>query len=47
MTSYLCLLVWRKYNIDIYTYTTRVGAKASETPGTTAELQNGDSLTIF
>jgi serine-type D-Ala-D-Ala carboxypeptidase (penicillin-binding protein 5/6) len=47
MTSYLCLLICRKYNVDVYTYATRVGEKASETPGTTAELQNGDSLTIY
>jgi hypothetical protein len=36
MTSYLCLMICRKYSIDIYTYTTRVGEKAAETPGTSA-----------
>lgn len=40
-------MVCKKYNVDIYTYSTRVGDKAAETPGTTAELQNGDTLTIY
>lgn len=46
MTAYLSLMICRKYNIDIFTHTTRVGEKAAETPGTTAELQSGDILTI-
>ena len=29
MTCYLCLLICKKYNVDIYTYTTRVGDKAA------------------
>lgn len=29
MTAYLCLMVCKKYNIDIFTHTTRVGEKAA------------------
>jgi D-alanyl-D-alanine carboxypeptidase len=47
MTCYLCLVVCNKYKVDIFSYTTRVGDRAVETPGTTAELQNGDILTIY
>jgi serine-type D-Ala-D-Ala carboxypeptidase (penicillin-binding protein 5/6) len=46
MTCYLSLLICRKYNIDMYTHQMRVSDKAAETPGTTAELQSGDLLTV-
>jgi len=47
MTCYLCIMICKKYDIDIYNYQVRVGDKAAETPGTTAELQTGDILTIY
>ena len=47
MTCYLALLCCRKYNIDMYSYQARVTDKAADMPGTTAELQSGDVLTIF
>lgn len=47
MTCYLALLVCRKYSIDIYNHTVRISEKAAETPGTTAELQPGDILTVY
>jgi D-alanyl-D-alanine carboxypeptidase len=47
MTCYLCLLICKKYQIDMYTHQVRVTDRAAETPGTTAELQSGDILTIY
>ena len=46
MTCYLTLLICKKYNLDMYSYQTRVSDRAAEIPGTTAELQSGDLLTI-
>ena len=47
MTCYLCLLVCKKYHIDIFAHQIRVSERASETPGTTAELQSGDILYVY
>lgn len=47
MTCYLSLLICQKYGVDVYSYSVRVGDKAAEMSGTTAELQNGDVLTIY
>lgn len=47
MTCYLAIMVCTKYNLNIYRHTVRVGEKAAETPGTTAELQPGDILTLY
>ncbi|CAM6005272.1 unnamed protein product [Sphagnum balticum] len=47
MTCYLCIMVCIKYEIDIYNHQARVSDRAAETPGTTAELQTGDVLTIY
>ena len=47
MTCYLALLVCKKYGIDIFSHNIRVSERAAETPGTTAELQSGDLLTVY
>lgn len=47
MTCYLALLVCQKYGVDVFSYSVRVGERAAEMPGTTAELQSGDVLTIY
>ena len=47
MTCYLSILICKKYNIDVYSYQTRVSDRAAEIPGTTAELQSGDLLTVY
>ena len=47
MTCYLALLVCQKYGVDVYSHSVRVGERAAEMPGTTAELQSGDVLTIY
>lgn len=36
MTCYLCLLVCKKYGIDLKSYMTRVSDKAGVMPGTSA-----------
>jgi len=36
MTGYLSILICKKYNVDIKSYTMRVPDKVSETPGTSA-----------
>ena len=47
MTCYLTLLVCRKYGVNPYSHSVRVTDRAAETPGTTAELQSGDVLTVY
>lgn len=46
MTCYLTILVCRKYGIDVRHHHVRVSDKAEEMPGTSAELQAGDILTL-
>ena len=46
MTCYLCILACKKYEIDFKNFVVRVSERAAEMPGTTAELQAGDLLTI-
>ena len=46
MTCYLSLMICKKYSIDMQSHLVRVSDKAADTPGTTAELQSGDLLTI-
>lgn len=45
MTAFVVLRLMDKFNIDENTLIT-VGADATTTIGTTAELQEGDTLTI-
>ena len=46
MTALLTILVCRKFSVDIKNYRYRVSEEAVEMPGTTAELEVGDMLTI-
>lgn len=46
MTCYLSILICTKYKVDIKTCTYRVPDKVSETPGTSAELEAGDILSV-
>lgn len=46
MTCYLCLLVCKKYSVDSKYYITRVSDRAAGMPGTSAELQAGDLVTL-
>lgn len=47
MTCYLCLLVCKKYGIDPKSHMTRVSDKAGVMPGTSAELQAGDIVSLY
>ena len=46
MTCYLCLLVCKKYKVKPDEMSVRVSDRAAEMPGTSAELQAGDILTL-
>lgn len=46
MTCYLSLLICKKFGVELSDMTTRISEKAAETPGTTAELEHGDVLSI-
>lgn len=46
VTALLSILVCRKYGIDMATYKCRVSDEAADMPGTTAELETGDVLTV-
>jgi D-alanyl-D-alanine carboxypeptidase len=46
MTCFLTLLICKKYEIDMTKCTYRVPDKIADTPGTSAELEAGDLLTI-
>ena len=46
MTCYLCLLACDKYKVNPKEVSVRVSDKAAEMPGTSAELQAGDLLTL-
>ena len=46
MTCYLSLLICKKFGIDLDNYWVRVSDKAAEMPGTSAELQAGDLISI-
>lgn len=46
MTCYLCILVCRKYKVNPADVSVRVSDRAAEMPGTSAELQAGDIVTL-
>ena len=46
MTCYLCILACRRYMIDMKTFWIRVSDRAAEMPGTSADLQAGDLITL-
>lgn len=46
MTCYLSILICKKYEIDIKNCIYRVPDKIQGTPGTSAQLQAGDLLTV-
>ena len=46
MTCYLCILACKKYEVDPNYYFTRISDRSSEMPGTSAELQAGDIVSI-
>ena len=46
MTCYLAILVCAKYEIDMSSFMVRVSERAAEMPGTSAELQAGDIISL-
>jgi D-alanyl-D-alanine carboxypeptidase len=46
MTCIVCLFLAKKYDIDIEKKEVKVSRKAGMIPGTSANLKNGDLLTV-
>lgn len=46
MTCYLSILICKKYKVEMKCCTYRVPDKVPDTPGTSAELEAGDILSV-